>query len=108
MVYESDKKMWCITVHIIYSAKEKVDVIIREIKLSTDSYIKYISFSNSLKQERIRALQINKFNNIKLNYERLGEVGTLDVVEGRKQIQTLAETFINAQINGITLFKGIE
>jgi len=53
-------KQWYITVHRIWSKKEKIDFAMRQMKLSSQSHIKYVSFSNSTQQERLRALQLNK------------------------------------------------
>ena len=50
----------------------------RQMKLSTQSHIKYISFSNNTKQERLRAIQLNKFINIRVKYESLDNVGVLN------------------------------
>ena len=80
----------------------------RQMKLSTQSHIKYVSFSNSTKQERLRALQLNKFINIRLKYESLNNIGVLNEAVYHKKNQIVVEVIMAAKINGILLFVGIE
>ena len=79
IVYEGKENEWCITLHGMSSLKEKLDIALRQLKFSKDSYIKYVSFSNSTRNERIGELQLNKYTNIKLKYEYLEKVGILDI-----------------------------
>ena len=57
---------------------EKVDCIMRQLKISKQSHIKHVSFANSTMQERIRVLQLNKHTNMRLRYESLNNLETLD------------------------------
>ena len=53
VVYEGDKKQWCIVVMGIYSQRERIDFEMRKFKLSSNSHINYISFANNTRNERI-------------------------------------------------------
>ena len=65
--------------HRMSSLKEKLDITLRLLKFSKDSYIKYVLFTNSTHNKRIRGLRLNKYINIKLKYECLEKVGILDI-----------------------------
>ena len=108
IVYEGSENEWCLTLHRMGSVKEKIDMAMRQIKFSTHSHIKYVSFANSIRNERIGALQLNKFINIKLKYECLEDVGVLDAAKFQDQTKTLSEFIMSAKKNGIFLFSGIE
>lgn len=108
IVYEGSKNEWYLTLHRMGSVKDKIDMAIRQIKFSTHSHIKYVLFANSTRNERIGALQLNKFINIKLKYECLEDVGVLDAAKFQDQTKILSEFFMNAKKNGISLFNGIE
>ena len=107
-MYEGSENEWCLTLHGMELVKDKIDTVMRQIKFSKHSHIKYVSFTNSTRNERIGALQLNKFINIKLKYECLEDVGVLDEVKVQDQTKTLSEIFMNAKKNGISLFNGIE
>jgi len=80
----------------------------RQMKFSENSHIKYISFSNSTRNERIGALQLNKFINIKLKFECLENVGVFDKAYYQNKEKTVSEILMNAKKDGIPLFHGIE
>jgi len=69
MVYEGDEKEWCVTVHSVRSAAEKIDFGLRKMSAESKSHIKYISFKNSTKADKIAGLKLNRLINVKLNYE---------------------------------------
>ena len=108
VVYEGKENEWCITLHGISSNKEQLDMAMRQMKFSENSHIKYVSFSNSTHNERIEALQLNKFINIKLKYECLKNVGVLDKVYYQNKEKTVSEILMNAKKDRIPLFHGIE
>ena len=108
LVYEGNESEWCITIHSMSSVKEKVDRAMQSMKFSEKSHVKYISFVNSTRNERIGSLQLNKYINIRLKYECLEEVGILDEAEYQGKKKTLAEIIIEARKEGKQLFHGIE
>lgn len=105
-VYEGAENERCITIHGIRSEKDNVDTAMRMMKLS--GHIKYVSFNNSTKNERIGTLQLNKCINIKLKYECLEDVGVLDEVEFNNEKSTLSEVIMSVKKEGASLFHGIE
>ena len=62
----------------MWTEKDKVNCVIRQLKLSIKSHIKYMPFANSTRQERIGGLQLNKYNNMRLKHKRLDNVEALD------------------------------
>ena len=108
VVYEGKENEWCITVHGTWSEKDTVDKAMMNMKLGDESHVKYISFANSTRNERINALQLNKYINIKLKYECLENVDALDEIDIEEKRQTLSEVVMKAKKNGIPIFLGIE
>ena len=52
-VYEGGEQQWCIVVLGIWSQKEKVELVMRRVKLGENSHIKYVSFAQSTRNECI-------------------------------------------------------
>ena len=72
------------------------------------SYVKHVSFANSTRQERIRALQSNKHTNIRLRHKSLNNVEALDKALIKEKSQTVVEELMEVKKNGIHLFVGVE
>ena len=77
-------------------------------KVSKNSHIKYASFSNSSKVERLRALQLNKLINVRVKCESLNNINVLEEAEYNNKKQTVAEVIMSAKVNGMPLFIGVE
>ena len=90
------------------SVGEKVDIVMRQARFSRNSHIKYVSFSNSTRNERIGALQLNKCINIKLRYECLEDVDILELAKYNGIEQTVSEVVMSIKSKGVPLFYGIE
>ena len=85
-MHKGDENEWSITVHGIWSEKEKVDLAMRRMNLG--GHIKHISFANSTRNERIGGLQLNKCINTKLKCECLENFDALDkvTIEGKNTL----------------------
>ena len=59
MVYEGSECEWCITVHSMKLIVEKVDFGLRKMSAENQTHMKYISFKNSTKADRIAGLKLN-------------------------------------------------
>ena len=87
---------------------DKVDIVMRQSRFSRNSHIKYVSLSNSTRNERIEALQLNKCINIKLKYECLENVDVLELAKYNRVEQTVSKVIMSVKSKGIPLFYGIE
>jgi len=108
LVYEGSENEWCITVHGMSSVKEKIDIAMKQMRFSERNHIKYVSFANSTRNERIGGLQLNKYINIRLKYECIKNVRVLDIAKYQGQEKPLSEIIMEAKKGGILLFHGIE
>ena len=77
-VYEGPEQQWCITVHSAWSSAEKVDFGLRKMSAANDTHVKYLSFKNNTKADRIAGLQLNRFINRYVKYERLDKLYLLE------------------------------
>jgi len=108
MVYEGKEKEWCITVYSTQSSTESVDYSLRKLSADNKHHMKYISFKNSNKQDRIAGLQLNKYINVKTKYEWLDDLQVLDEVTFNGKKMTISQILTKAKKNGVLLFKGVE
>ena len=68
-VFEGNERKWCLTVYSIRSAMDAVDYGLRKMSAKNKTHIKYISFKNSTKADRIARLKLNQLLNVQLKYE---------------------------------------
>jgi len=108
MVYEGDEKEWCVTVHSVRSAAEKINFGLRKMSAESKSHIKYVSFKNSTKADKIAGLKLNRLINVKLNYEWLNDVSVLQKAKYRGQKGSLGQMIMDVRVRGIPIFNGVE
>ena len=108
MVYKGAEVQRCITIHSMKSVLDKVDIAMRQSRFSRNSHIKYVSFSNSTRNERIGVLQLNKCINIKLKYEYLENVDVLELAKYNGVEQIVSKVIMSIKSKGILLFHSIE
>ena len=108
IVYEGPKQEQCITIHSIKSPNNKVDFKLRKLSTENKSHIKYVSFKNSSKADKISGLQLNRLINVKTKYEQMEDLQVLAEAEFDGQEMIVAQIVIKAQINGVFIFNGIE
>ena len=65
-VYDGPEDEWCITIHSTQSAVEQVDYGLRKMSAENETHIKYLSFKNNTRAERIAGLQLNRLINDKM------------------------------------------
>ena len=80
IVFEGPEREWCITVYSTRSKTDKVDFGLRKISIENKTYIKYVSFKNSTKADKIAGLKLNRLLNVRVKYEWLEDVNTLAAV----------------------------
>ena len=69
IVYEGNEKQLCVTVYSVKSAVEKVDFGLRKMSAENKSHLKYVSFKNSTKADKIAGLKLNRLINVQLRYK---------------------------------------
>ena len=57
---------------------EKVDYGLRKMSAEDDTHIKYLSFKNNTRADRIAGLKLNRLINGRTKYERLDDIHLLD------------------------------
>ena len=80
MVFEGPEREWCIIVHSTRLETDKVDFGLRKMSIENKTHIKYVSFKNSTKADKIAGLKLNRLLNVRVKYERLEDVNTLAAV----------------------------
>ena len=91
LVWEGGERQWCTTAHRMWSETEKIGCKMRQLKISKKRHAKHVSFSNSTRIDRIRALQLNKHTHIRLRYKSLNDVKTLDKAVFNNKTHAVAE-----------------
>jgi len=107
-VYEGSEEEWCITVYSTQSAVEQVDFGLRKMSAGNDTHVKYLSFKNNTKTERIAGLQLNRLINGRVKYERLDEITLLDEAKYNGQVGKVGKLLMMAKAKGIPIFNGVE
>ena len=72
------------------------------------SHIKYISFKQNTKNERVVGLHLRKLLDRKLKCKWLDDAGILELVQHKEQDKTVAQMVINTLKDGVSLFAGVE
>ena len=80
----------------------------RQLKISKQSYVKCVSFSNNTRIDIIRALQLNKHMNIRLRHESLNNVKILDKAVFNEKTQMVVEGSMEMKKDGVPMFMGVE
>jgi len=80
MVYKGSERKWCITIHSMKSTVEEVDFGLCKMSAKNQTHVKYVSFKNSTKADRIAGLKLNQLLNIRLKYEWLEDIKVLEKV----------------------------
>ena len=70
--------------------------------------MKYLSFKNNTKADRIAGLQLNRLINGYVKYERLDELYLLEEAKYNGQVGKVGQLLMNAKSKGILIFNGIE
>ena len=70
--------------------------------------MKHVSFAHSIRNKRIRALQLNKCVHVKLKCKCLENAGELNEAEISGKKQKLAKIIVSAKSKRILSFTGIE
>ena len=89
IVYEGIEQEWYIAVHSTKSALEKVDYGLCRMSTENKTHVKYISFKNSTKADKIAGLKLNCLLNVRLKYEWLEDVNVLAAARYKGQKSTV-------------------
>jgi len=108
MVYEGPESELCISVYSVRSAAEKVDFGLRKMSAENKSHIKYVSFKNSTKADKIAGLKLNRLINVHTRYEWLNDVTVLTTAKYKGIKGSLGQMIMNVKVKGVPVFKGVE
>ena len=64
--------------HSIQSSADKADFRLRKMSAENKSHVKYLSFKNNIRAEKIAGLYLNRLINRKHKYEWLNDIELLD------------------------------
>ena len=72
------------------------------------SHIKYVSFKNSTKADKIAGLKLNRLINVHTRYEWLNDVTVLTTAKYKGIKGSLGQMIMNVKVKGVPVFKGVE
>ena len=74
VVFEREEKQLYITIYSVESEVAKVDFNPRKLSVEERLHIKYVSFKNNNRNERVSGLNLNQLINTKLKYKWLEDI----------------------------------
>ena len=108
VIFEGEEKQLCITMYSVESEAAKVDFNLRKLSAEEKSHIKYVSFKNNNRNERVSGLKLNQLINTRLKYEWLEDVSLFDKAKYQGTHMTISQILMRARANETKLFNGIE
>ena len=72
------------------------------------THVKYLSFKNSIRVDKIAELHLNRLLNGKVKYERLDELQLSVTVRYNRQQGNVGQLLMSAKVKGISIFNGVE
>ena len=108
IIYEGLEYEQCITIHSAKLVADKVDYGLQKMSEDEKPHVKYISFKNSTKVEKLAGLHLNRLINCKVKYEQFDNLFLLESAQYNGQEETVGQLLMRAKSNGIPIFNGVE
>ena len=98
-VYENGYKTKAVVVYAVLSKREVLDNKLQELTIPSIEDAKYISFRNTLSNDKVGALYLNNMNNIKVQHETLMDINMLEEVEYNTKKASVREILLSIKYN---------
>ena len=108
MAYEGPERELCITAYSVRSSADKADFELRKMSAENKLCIKYASFKNSTKADKIAGLTLNRLINVHARYEWLNDATVLTNAKYKGTKGSLGQMIMNVKVRGVTVFNGAE
>ena len=87
---------------------DALDYGLRKMSAKNKTNVKYVSFKNSTKADRITGLKLNRLLNVRLKYEWLEDFSVIGNAKYKGNKGSLGQILMSIKSKGIPLFKGVE
>ena len=98
----------CLIIHAMINNREYVDNDLQEIMLENRDYTRYISFQNTILDDKLVYLNLNNYNNIEVKYKLIKNIDIDKEASYKGKIGTIRDLLLKIKVDEDPLFIGLE